>query len=134
MIEKNNSLRPIKEMAYLGIVSATRLSGLLAPGAFDILTVEVCVVDRDDGLRGRLFRRESGRGNKREKHSSKCGGGTENCRPLARLRPSPDKGVSLVLEDPDLLDLTVGSENLLQGLLGRSLCQIAAVDGAVGGG
>jgi hypothetical protein len=47
---------------------------------------------------------------------------------------SPNKGVSLVFEDADLLDLTVWSENFLQGFLGGSLGQIAAVDGAVGRG
>lgn len=45
----------------------------------------------------------------------------------------PNKGVALVFEDADLLDLAVRAENLLEGLLRRALRQIAAVDGAVGG-
>lgn len=39
-------------MTYLGIVSAAGLSRLFAPRTLDVLAVQVCVVDRDDGLRG----------------------------------------------------------------------------------
>ena len=62
---RENNTRLI--ILYLGIVSATGLSGLLAPGTFDILPVEVCIVDRDDGLCGWLFRRESKQDDKKEK-------------------------------------------------------------------
>ncbi len=142
---------------YLGIVSATGLSGLLAPGTFDILPVEVCIVDRDDGLCGWLFRRESKQDDKKEnekktrkktknkKHSSKVREKKEKIKRISKSQKkkvrslvadddSPNKGVSLVFEDADLLDLTVWSENFLQGFLGGSLGQIAAVDGAVGRG
>ncbi len=46
---------------------------------------------------------------------------------------APDKGVSFIFEDADLLDLTVRAENLLKGLLGGALGQVTAIDGAVGG-
>lgn len=45
----------------------------------------------------------------------------------------PDEGVSLVFKDTDLLDLAVGSKDLLESLFGRSLGQVAAIDGAIGG-
>ena len=45
----------------------------------------------------------------------------------------PNKGVSFIFEDTDLLDLAVWAEYLLEGLFGRSLCQVPAIDGAIGG-
>ncbi len=45
---------------------------------------------------------------------------------------SPDEGISLVLEDPDLLDGSKVREGLLQELLREAVGDAAAVHGAVG--
>ena len=45
----------------------------------------------------------------------------------------PDKGVSLILEDPDLLNGPEACEGLLQQVLAQPVGDTAAVDGAVGG-
>ena len=45
----------------------------------------------------------------------------------------PDKGVSLILEDPDLLNGPEACEGLLQQVLAQPVGDAAAVDGAVGG-
>ena len=46
----------------------------------------------------------------------------------------PDKSISLVFEDPDLLNGSEAGERLLQQFLRQSIGDASAVDGAVGRG
>ena len=43
---------------YLGVVGTARLSRFLSPRALDVLSIQIGIVNRDNGLRGRLFRGE----------------------------------------------------------------------------
>ena len=50
------------------------------------------------------------------------------------IKSLPDKCISLVLEDPDLLDCSEACECLLKEFLSETIGDASAVDGAVGGG
>ena len=123
-------------MPYLRVGGcAAGLTRLLAPRTFDRLTVEVVVVNGNDGLCGRLFRREPE--SKREgvniqpSQRSILHQAFITCR-LSSSYCLPDESVALVFKDANLLDLSVGCKYFLKSLFGGPLRQIAAVDGAVG--